>query len=82
MESQTRVLGERERNSFIDLQAKGPQWAHALKTVCPDLGGSGEELCSRFRAGSLSSVQVRAGPALPSSGLTWPPAERLQVTKL
>ena len=31
------VLGEVEKNSFIAPRQRGPQWANALRTVCPNL---------------------------------------------
>ena len=41
-----RVLGEVGKYNFIALQAKGDTGAHALKTMCPNLGGFAEELYS------------------------------------
>ena len=41
-----KVLGEVGKYNFIALQAKGDTGAHALKTMCPNLGGFAEELYS------------------------------------
>ena len=61
-----RVLGEVEKNSFIDLPGKGgTQQPHASKTVCPNPGGFGEEFYSNgSRAELLTRIRVCAGPAL------------------
>ena len=62
-----KVLDEVEKNSFIALSGKG---GHSrlmpLRTVCPHLGGSGEEFYSNSsRAGLLIRIKVCAGPAFP-----------------
>ena len=58
-------MGEVEKNSFIALTGKG---GHSRlvpsKTVCPNLGGFGEEFYSNgSRAGLLVRLRVRAGLA-------------------
>ena len=62
-----RVLSEvLEKNSFIALPGKGGHSGLVpLKTVCPNLGGFGEEFYSNgSRAGLLIRIRVCAGPAL------------------
>ena len=61
-----RVLGEVEKNSFIALPGKeGHSGLMPLKSVCPNLGGFGEEFYSNgSRAELLIRVRVCAGPAL------------------
>ena len=61
-----RVLGEIEKNSFIVLPVKGRHSGlMPLKTVCPNLGGFGQEFYSNgSRAELLIRVRVCAGPAL------------------
>ena len=56
-----RVLGEVEKNSFIALPGKGGHSGPMpLKTVCPDLGGFGEEFYSNgSRAGWLIRIRVQ-----------------------
>ena len=61
-----RVLGEIENNSFTALPGKG---GHSrlvpVKTVCPNLGGSGEEFYGNgSRVGLLIRIRVCAGPVL------------------
>ena len=41
-----RVLGEVESITLLLCQAKGDTAAHVLKTMCPNLGGFGEEFYS------------------------------------
>ena len=60
------ALGEVEKNNFIALSGKG---GHSgllpSKTVCPNLGGFGEEFYSSgSRVGLLIRIRVCAGPAL------------------
>ena len=57
-------MGEVEMNSFIDLPGKGGHGGLVpWKTVCPNLGGSGEELYSEgSRVGLMIRIGVCAGP--------------------
>ena len=49
-----RVLGEVEKNSSIALPGKGGHsWLLPLKTVCPNLGGFGEDFYSNSSGVSL-----------------------------
>ena len=61
-----RVLGEVEKNGFIALPGKGGQSGlMSRKTVCPNLGGFGEESYSSCsRAELLIRIRVWAGCAL------------------
>ena len=61
-----RVLGEVEENSFIALPGRaGHSGLLPSKTMCPNLGGFGEEFYSNgSRAGLLVRIRVCAGPAL------------------
>ena len=60
-----RVLGKVEKNSFIALPGKaGHSGLTSSKTVCPHLGGFGEEFySSASRVGLLIRNRVCAGPA-------------------
>lgn len=54
-----RVLGEVEKNSFIALPSKGGHSGPvSFKTVCPNLGGFGEEFYSN---GSRAELLIRLG---------------------
>ena len=54
-----RVLGEVEKNNFIALPGKGGHSGLVtLKTVCPNLGGFGEEFYSN---GSRAGLLIRLG---------------------
>ena len=54
-----RILGEGEKNSFIALPGKGGHSGLVpLKTVCPNLGGFGEEFYSN---GSKAELLIRLG---------------------
>ena len=54
-----RFLGEVEKNSFIALPGKGGHSGPvSFKTLCPNLGGFGEEL---YRNGSRVELLIRLG---------------------
>ena len=59
------VSGEVEKNSFIALPGKGGHSGfNPSKTVCPNLGGFGEEFYSNgSREVLLIRIRVCAGPA-------------------
>ena len=61
-----RVLSEVEKKSFIALPGKGgTQRSNALKTVCPNPEGFGEEFYNNgSRVGLLRRIRACAGPAL------------------
>ena len=57
--SQSRVLGEVEKNSFSALPGKGGHSGPLpSKTVCPNLGGFGEEF---YSIGSRAGLLIRLG---------------------
>lgn len=72
MESDAGALGERERNGFIDLQAKGPQHAPALETRRPDREGLERSYVTQVQGGLAEEgpgVGRTRPPLLASPGL-------------
>ena len=58
-----RVLGEVEKDSFTGLPGKGRHSRLLLsKSMCPNLGGFGEEFYSKGRI--ANKIRVCAGPVL------------------